>query len=220
MSINKTIESIEFFINDLKNNESLYKKGIQKFIGCNISIIELVFIFDKDIQVNEINKGGFSGAKYCITNNILFYLFSMNDYCLYSSYDMKNFYRVENFGIKKKTRKRNFNNSKGDFSFLNKEEIELINNEIKDDILFNYIVSPTYINSKIIDLNDYEVDNIYIYFNEKHRFYIIKRQLYAIKDGVLENIYKSFNTKNEIFSLKILTKQKLVNFRNPKFKNK
>ena len=32
MSINKTIESIEFFINDLKNNESLYKKGIQKFI--------------------------------------------------------------------------------------------------------------------------------------------------------------------------------------------
>ena len=108
-------------------------KGIQKFIGCDISIIELVFIFDKDIQINEINKGGFSGAKYCITNNILFYLFSMNDYCLYSSYDMKNFYRVENFVIKKKTRKRNFNNSKGDFSFLNKEEIELINNGINDD---------------------------------------------------------------------------------------
>jgi len=85
-------------------------------------------------------------------------------------------------------RKRNYNESKGDFSFLSANEIKLINNFIHDNILSNYIIFQGGCN--IGNLNQYEKDSIYIYYNKNKRIYIINQHCYIIKDGKLIKILK------------------------------
>ena len=45
---NKSIDQINTIIKDLKKSKIQYKNGIKKFIGVDITDVELVFIFDKD----------------------------------------------------------------------------------------------------------------------------------------------------------------------------
>ena len=120
---NKTSSQINKIKTDFNENESNYKEGIQTFTDCNIIKVELVFIFDKDTQIGLKNENEYSGAQYCI-ENILFYLFSIEDSKLYSTNDMELFFLLDKFeaSIPKKIGKRVYNKSKGDLSFLTIEE--------------------------------------------------------------------------------------------------
>ena len=237
---NKTRAYIEKIINELKKDEQAIIGGIEKFIDCNISKIELVFIFDKETQINEINNGGFSGAQYCVFNKILFYLFSLDDYLLYSTSDMFEFHLVNNFtnqigkinnnsflcnvnfqGKNPKIKKRTYNDlndSNYILSFLNLEEIELINSIIENDIFNNYIVDSIYSNQKINNLKDCDINKIYIYDQGNNRYYIIKKSYYINNGGAIENIAKSYVFKDNNFQLKILTPKNINVFRK-KFKS-
>ena len=89
---NKTSSQINKIKTDLNENESNYKEGIQTFTDW----VELVFIFDKDTQIGLKNKNEYSGAQYCI-ENILFYLFSIEDSKLYCTNDMELFFLLDKF---------------------------------------------------------------------------------------------------------------------------
>ena len=101
--------------------------------------------------------------------------------------------------------KRNYNESKGDFSFLSANEIKLINNFIHDNILSNYIIIQGGCN--IGNLNQYEKDSIYIYYNTNKRIYIIKQHCYVINNGELIKILKKTININENFQSKKLVKR-------------
>ena len=111
---NKTKTQINTIKTDLNENESKYIEGIETFTGCVIFKVELLFIFDKDTQIELKNKNEFSGAQYCIDNNILFYLFSIKDFKLFSTNDMKLFTIIDKFEASKlkKIKKRVYNESK------------------------------------------------------------------------------------------------------------
>ena len=82
--LNKQKNEIKKLIFDISNNKSRYKKGIEKYLDINIIDIYLNFIFDKETQQNDIENGNYScGSNYCLSQNILFYLFSLEDYHLY-----------------------------------------------------------------------------------------------------------------------------------------
>ena len=204
---NKSIDQINTIIKDLKKNKIQYKNGIKNFIGVDITDVELVFIFDKDTQINLFKKKKFSGAEYCIKKNIIFYLFSVENFRLYSTDNMIEFSLKKNFETfkPKAKHKRNYNESKGDFSFLSANEIKLINNFIHDNILSNYIIIQGGCN--IGNLNQYEKDSIYIYYNTNKRIYIIKQHCYVINNGELIKILKKTININENFQSKKLVKR-------------
>ena len=196
---------------DLNENKSKYIEGFQAFTDCNIIKVELVFIFDKDTQIGLKNKNEFSGAQYCIENNILFYLFSIEDFQLYSTNDIEVFILLDKFeaSIPKKIGKRNYIKSKGDFSFLTIEETHLINEFNEDNILNNYFISKG--SDYIYNLYQCQKDSIYIFFNEEERIYIIKQKYYKIKDGKLKNIKKSNINQKEKFESRIFNKNEESN---------
>ena len=204
---NKSIDQINTIIKDLKKNKIKYINGIKKFIGVDITDVELVFIFDKDTQINLFKKNKISGAEYCIKKNIIFYLFSIENFRLYSTDNMIEFSLKKNFETfkPKAKHKRNYNESKGDFSFLSANEIKLINNFIHDNILSNYIIIQGGCN--IGNLNQYEKDSIYIYYNTNKRIYIIKQHCYVINNGELIKILKKTININENFQSKKLVKR-------------
>ena len=108
--------------------------------------------------------------------------------------------------IKQKKQKRTYNESKGDFSFLSSEEIQLINELIEDDIFANYQISDYDTNIK--SLKEYKKDRIYIYHNKKNNrnIYIIKNKYYCIEKGRLKNIKKKLMDRKGIYESKMLTK--------------
>ena len=167
---NKTSTQINIIKTDLNENKSKYKDGIETFTGCNIFKTELVFIFDKNTQIGLKDKNVFNGAQYCIENSILFYLFSIEDQKLYITYDMDLFIHTDKFEVIKprKVWKRNYNDSKGDFSFLSHKETKLINGLIEDDIKINYMVSNG--GQYICNLNQYKKESIYIFYNKEKEY--------------------------------------------------
>jgi hypothetical protein len=217
---NKTKAQITTIKADLNENKSKYIEGLQTFTDCNIIKVELVFIFDKDTQIGLKNKNEFSGAQYCIENNILFCLFSIEDFQLYSTNDMEVFILLDKFEAYKpmKIGKRAYNKSKGDLSFLTIVETQLINGFIEDDILNNYIISNG--SDYIYNLNQCQKESIYIFFNEEERIYIIKQKYYQIKDGNLINIKKSNINQKEKFESRIFNKVEQSKIRGKKAKYK
>ena len=206
IGLNKTKTQIEVINKDLTEKESKYKNGIKKFIGHDINRLELIFIFDYETQRSLKNNNKPYGALHCKEKNISFLLFSLEDYKLYEAPDMEIFSKLIKFEINKARnnimkeinnnttnnykRKRNYNESKGEFSFLDEEEITAINNFINDDILANYIISSnSEINIK--NLNQYERDKIYIFHNEYKNIYIIENKYYEIDNEELKYITKS-----------------------------
>ena len=204
--MNKNKTQIEIINKDLTEKESKYKNGITKFIGHNINRLELIFIFDYETQISLKDNNKSYGALHCKEKNISFLLFSLEDYKLYEAPDMEIFSKLIKFEINKAKnnimkeinnntsnnykRKRNYNESKGEFSFLDEEEITAINNFINDDILANYMISSnSEINIK--NLNQYERDKIYIFHNEYKNIYIIENKYYEIDNEELKYITKS-----------------------------
>ena len=68
----------------------------------------------------------------------------------------------------------------------------------------NYIIFQGGCN--IGNLNQYEKDSIYIYYNKNKRIYIINQHCYIIKDGKLIKILKKTININENFQSKKLVK--------------
>ena len=216
---NKTKAQIDTIKKDLNENESNYKIGIKTLTDCDINNVYLTFIFDKDTQIGLINKDEFSRAQYCINNNILFFLFSIEDFKLYYSNDMDVFI-PEDKKKKKKVNKRLYNKWKGDFLFLTIEEIQLINGLIKDDILNNYYVSNEIKNKNIENLNKYDKNSIYICYNKNNRIFIINQKYYQLIDGELKNVAKKYINQKEDYQMKKLRKIYSSKRNNKKLKNK
>ena len=221
IGVNKTKEQIIEIKKDLDENKLHYEAGIKKYVDCSITEIELVFLFDKDIQIEIYDKDVLSGAKYCIFNKILFYLFSVEDFKLYSTSDMKEFSVNKKFEkIHISSKKRSYRESKGDFSFLSREEIYLINGLINDNILDNYqlfICKDT----TIKNLKEHEKDCIYIYNQENianRTIYVIKNKYYCKEEGTLKNISKAYVDQKGIYKLKMLKKITKKRFVGPKLK--
>ena len=201
---NKTKIQINTIQDDLNENKKQYKDGLKKFIGYDIVKVELIFIFDKDTQIGLIDNNDFSGAKYCIDNKIIFYLFSIEDFRLYSSEDLHIFILNDTFEqFKPKiTHKRMYDEPKYDFSFLTLEEVQLINNIINDDILNNYYILSG--QSSIGNLNKYDKNSIYIFYNRNNRIYIINKKYYHLEEGELKTISKKYINQNEVYESKKL----------------
>ena len=205
IGLNKTKVQIEKVKKDFDDNKNNYIKGIEKFIDIIISEIELIFIFDKESQINlEINNTNINefGAKYCIQNNIKFYLFSIKDYTLYLTLNAMIFDKVSKFGNFNPFYKRNWNDYlKGlKSTFLSEEEKIAINKEINDDI-------ENYSFTMDSDIEEYpkniNKEHIYILKNNMNTFYIINSQLYIFeKDSLkLRAVPKTLIKKKEVFTL-------------------
>ena len=210
---NKNNSQINKIMDDLYNNEINYKNGIQNYTGLKISKIKLVFIFDKETQEQikkekeKDNSHAFSCVEFCRENRILFYLFSTEDYTLYSTPDMKKFNKVINFGAKIIGQKRatyifTFRNNID--SIFDNDEIKCIKELIDHDIYLDYTmlreyskVEKEFKNAKI----NFNKENIYIFQNSTNRIFVIKNKHYIMENHKLKFI-KNINTDSTIKNFK------------------
>ena len=182
IGLNKTNIQIEKIRNDFDENELNYKDGINNFVGnddIRVRQLELLFIFDKSTQDNYI-QGNISsdkiGSKYCIENNIKFYLFLAQQNCLIITFDNRKFLPVSQFGKFNKPFKRKWDLEYIFPSILDEEEINFINNKcdlnIKD---CDFFVKSNAKVPKIIN-----EDIVYVLKNKKEEdtYYIINKQKY------------------------------------------
>ena len=111
--------------------------------------------------------------------NIKFYLFSINDYCLYITFDMLSFNKVYEFGNFDKIVKRTFFMIKKEMFKLTDYEIEFINLKSKVDIINSYIIETDDIQGVPQNIDN---EKIYIFKNEKINYYIINKIIYYSND--------------------------------------
>ena len=181
IGLNKTDIQIEKIRNDFDDNFLNYKDGINKFVANDIRVrqLELLFIFDKSTQDNYIQGNTSSdkvGSKYCIKNNIKFYLFSAPENCLLITFDNHNFLPVSQFGKFNKPFKRKWNVQNIFPSIIYEEEINFINNKLGLDIMeYEFIVKS---NAKVPEIIDEDI--VYVLKNEEEKdaYYIINNQIY------------------------------------------
>ena len=209
IDVNKNKDQIEKIMNDFNINKNNYIKGINKFFDYKIKIsqAELLFIFDKDTQQNmfRTKTNNNFGTEYCIKKNIKFYLFSINDYCLYITFDMLSFNKVYEFGNFDKIVKRTFFMIKKEMFKLTDYEIEFINLKSKVDIINSYIIETDVIQGVPQNIDN---EKIYIFKNEKINYYIINKIIYYSNDR--KNFEKMNNediNQDENFVLYILSKK-------------
>ena len=208
----KNEKQILTIMDDLNKNEANYKSGIKKYTGLNISDIKLVFIFDKEtqIQIKERNKNKSvsSCVEFCLNKQILFYLFSVEDFTLYSTSDMNNFDQVKYFGEKTITQKRTYtfsfrNNIEKIFNF---SEIKSIREIVDNDLCLDYIMTREYNKKekeKLFKNNKtkFNKENIYIFQNPTDKILIIKNMHYIIENQQLR-IIEDFKTNPKIQDFK------------------
>ena len=208
---NKIKTQIEEIRKDFEKNEINYKKGIEKFIDYTINKIELILIFDKDTQMDIVEKKNFAGSLYCIRNKIKFYLFSINDYLLYMTNDMTIFDPINSFENSFNKTSLNYLEFKKRIikNLLSDKEINLIN-EIINDNLENYDVFFAERKSKGIP-KDLKKSQIYILETKNDtKFYIINKEIYFLENDKLKNIekgYKKYINKEDEFFVSIFSKE-------------
>ena len=228
----KTKKQIETINSDLKENKKDYKKGIEKYIGFPISIVELMFIFDKETQTDKINtnknnkKKSFSCVEYCLKQHILFYLFSTKDYKLYTSKsNVDSFKKVESFAKEKIIQKRNYISSfKSKINFMfSPEETNSLNKIINDNIITNYSISiQQYEIENPIDINmNFNANSIYVFRNETDKIFAIKGIYYLMENNELKdikdtNIINKFKYKDLIILDKITPEEDMAIFKHKK----
>ena len=231
----KTKKQIETINTDLKQNDKKYKNGIEKYIGFSIPIVKLVFIFDKDTQTDKINtnknikRKSFSCVEYCWKNHILFYLFSTNDYKLYTSKsNVDSFQIVSFFATDKLIPKRTYNFSfqSNINSIFDPDEIKSLNKITNDNININYsLFRQQYEIEKHIDINmNFDVSRIYVFQNETDKIFVIKGIYYFMENNELKDvkdndIINKFKYKDLIILDKITGGEDMAVFkRKPLFK--
>ena len=209
---NKLKTQIDIAKDDIKNNNINYKNGIEKFIDYKINKIELIFIFDKDTQINLIKDQKFSGAQYCYLNDIAYFLFSTQDYLLYKGSDMEIFNNINFFENTRKYPKRSFYEKlKQEINAAFTEiEIKAINEIINDDIEQFDIQIPKGKIKGIPNQNDLEYNDLYLLENKDKRFYIIHKTTYYFEKDKLVKLEKRSNVnKNEEFFLFIFSRNRI-----------
>ena len=181
IGLNKQKNDIIELMNDISNNDSKYKKGIEKYLDINIKDIYLNFIFDKETQQNFIESGIHScGSNYCISQNILFYLFSLEDYQLYKLKDNLSFeiissyeYKVEKKNILGKKRAKFSKPMFTEFfDILEEDEMEELIN-IKPNIKnINKYLSAN-INSNTLSNKKFYKNHVYIFTFTNSNIFVI-----------------------------------------------
>ena len=83
IGLNKALKDIKYLSSDIKKNCDYLAKGINKYTDKNIKEVFLVFIFDKDTQT-KMDEFPSRELKFCLNNDIKFYLFSINESLLYN----------------------------------------------------------------------------------------------------------------------------------------
>ena len=223
MGTNKNKKQIDTIKNDIEVNEKNYKNGLEKFIDCKINKIELIFIFDKKTQINEAENKNFAGSIYCITNKINFYLFSIDDYLLYKTYDMKIFNRIISFENPLNKIKRNYNELKINIikNLLSEKEIDLISEKINYNIeSCDVLLLDEKIKGIPKDLKN-ELTYILQAKDNDARFYIIKKEIYYLENNILKKIdKKKYINKNEDYFVFMLSYGTNIFSKSKKFKSK
>ena len=193
IGLNKKKADIIKLVDDISNNGNRYKNGIQKYLDINIKDIYLNFIFDKETQQNNIENGINScGSNYCLSQNIIFYLFSLEDYQLYKlnndmSYEKTSFYeyKTEEKNILGNKRMKFSKSMFPDFyNFLDKDEIEKLI-KIKPNIKN---ISKCTINNNIYSYNISAKkmfnNHLYIFTNyTDYNIFGIDRKLKIFRNG-------------------------------------
>ena len=204
---NNNKQEINEIKNDFNKEKENYLNGINEFIGNNIKIknIELIFIFDKEIQNKlRLRKTNINnlGSNYCIQNRIKFYCFSLETFKLYKSFDNINYYIINEFGDFDKCIKKPWKSYASErFSFLIENEIKFINSKIDGDI--RDVENIFYRNSVKVP-EKIEKEKIYILMNEINKYYIIKGDFYSYINDNFILINKKDIDNEEIFELIIL----------------
>ena len=185
---------------DLSENRENYKSGIEKFIGFHIPIVKLMFIFDKETQINKIitnkfdNDNCFSCLENCLNNYISFYLFSTKDYSLYSTSrsNIEYFEKVKNFAEEKFVQKRTYNSTfKSNINLMfSPDEIYSLNEITNDNICKNYTLSIKQFEiEENIDTNiNFNINSIYVFQNGRDKIFVIKGIYYFMENNKLKDI--------------------------------
>ena len=192
IGLNKQKNDIIKLENDISNNKSAYKKGIEKYLDINIKDIYLNFIFDKETQENIIDNGINScGSNYCLLKNIKFYLFSLEDYQLFQlnndrSCQIISFYeyKIENNNILGSKRFKFSNSMFAEFyNILDDDEIdELIKIKPKIKNINKYLTSK--ITSNILLEIKIFKSHLYIFTNYSDiKIFGIDSKLKIFKNG-------------------------------------
>lgn len=204
---NKTKSQIDAILDDFKPNEKNYLDGIRKYLIYKVKIkyITLLFIFDKGtqdklyLQNGKINE---FGSKYCLQNNIKFYCFSLDSYELYKTFDIKNYYSIDEFGNFDKYIKRNWSAYTSEkFYFLSSEELKFIQSLTNKEI-----TKYGYYSNKDITFPEIIIDNenIYVIMNDINKYFVIKGDIYSYIEDHYDIIDKKIIDRNEKFDLFVL----------------
>jgi hypothetical protein len=201
ISLNKTREQIEKIKNDLDENSLDYEEGIRQFVGKDIHLgkLDLLFIFDKSTQDNFLSRKRFVfyediGSKYCIKNNIKFYLFSIEKNCLMITFDNNEFIQVSKFGYFDMPLK-----SKWDKIFsllLDEDEINFVNSKIKNDIKNGCI---SVLNKRVVP-DKIDEDVVYVLKNEEEVYYLINNKKYDKNFKEIQKINENTLFTHIVFS--------------------
>ena len=231
----KHIKTIE---KDLIENEKNYKSGIEKFIGFHIPIVKLIFIFDKETQTKKLLRNkfdkikSFSCVEYCSNYNISFYLFSTEDFSLYSitNLNVEQIKKVKNFADEKMVQKRTYNSTfKDNINFIfDLDEINSLNEITNDDINLNYSLRREQfkIEKNIDSKVNFDTSSIYVFQNETDKIFVIKGLYYLMENNKLKEIkdnesIEKFKYKDLIILEKLVGKEEWAIYKpKPIFKNK
>ena len=214
IGLNKTKSEIIRLINDISINDNKYKKGIEKYLNITIKDIYINFIFDKETQENNIEMGDKScGSNYCLSNNIIFYLFSLEDYKLYKLNESMIYeqisiyeYKIENKNILGNKRKKLLMPLVNDiYDILDEnEKNQLI--KLKPNIKYikRYLKSDIYIN--ILQNKKLYKNHLYIFIDHSfNKLFGIDGKLKIFKDGNFKdsNVNFSLNKKLRMYDINI-----------------
>ena len=202
ISLNKTKDQIEKIKNDLDENSLDYEEGIRQFVGKDIRLgkLDLLFIFDKSTQDNYLSRKIFVfyediGCKYCIKNNIKFYLFSIEKNCLMITFDNNEFIQVSEFGNFNMPLKNRWDKI---FSFfLDENEINFINSKIKNDIKKGSI---RVLSGEGVAPDKIDEDIVYVLKNEEETYYLINKKKYDQNFKEIQKINENTLFSHFIFS--------------------
>ena len=173
IGLNKIKADIVKLVDDILNNHKKFKDGIEKYLGINIKDIYLNFIFDKQTQQNNIENGIHScGSNYCLSHNIKFYLFSLEDYRLYKLNNDMSCEKITNYEYN--AEKENFLGNKR-MKFSNSMFIDFYNILDEDEIEKLIILKPI-----IKNISKYSANNISSSSLLQKRLY--KNHLYIFTD--------------------------------------
>ena len=205
IGLNKQKNDIIKLVNDISNNTNQYIKGIEKYLDINIKDIYLNFIFDKETQQNNIEYEIYScGSYYCLSHNISFYLFSLEDYQLYKLKNDMNFEKIFEYRIEKKNilgnKRMEFSKSilTDFYNVLDYDEVEeLVKIKPKIKNINKYLSSN--INSNFLLNSSLTINHVYIFTDYSNiKIFGIDGNLKIFNNGKFEDYNESIPMNKQL----------------------